>query len=107
MNPVRDKETSSGLRNGLCQQQRLDHIGAAEGQPGAQLACDIGMDNVGVGDEGSPVDGGQPGMLPCLAAIGRAVNAVTLHDIGAQLAFAHADIDNVGIAGRHRHRPHR
>jgi hypothetical protein len=36
-------------------------------------------------------------VLPCLAGVGRFVNAVALHDIAAQLRLPHADIDDVGI----------
>ena len=55
-------------------------------------------DRVGVGETEVP---------PALPGIVRAVDAVALENVGAQLHLAHADVDDVGVGRRHRDRADR
>src|SRR5205807_1606641 len=49
----------------------------------------------------------QPEMVPGLAAVGRFVNAVAGGEIGSLQTLATADVDDVGVGGRHGQRAHR
>ncbi len=49
---------------------------------------------------------GKSHVLPRLAGVGGFVYAVALHNVAAQLGFAHADVDHVGVGFRHRHGAH-
>src|SRR6516165_6512266 len=46
-------------------------------------------------------------MPPRLTAISGFVNAISLNDVAAQLRFAHADVDNIGVGWRDRYRADR
>src|ERR1035437_3231469 len=69
------------------------------------------VDHVGVGgmhaDARDGLRVGEAHVLPRLAGVGGFVHAVALHDVAAQLGFAHADVDHVGVRFRHRHGAHR
>ena len=49
----------------------------------------------------------QPAVLPRRGAIGRLVDAITLHDVAAQLHFTHADVNDIGIRLAHADRADR
>src|SRR5437763_12249824 len=49
----------------------------------------------------------QTHFVPGLTRVGRLVDTVALHDIAAQLCFASADVDDVGVRLRDRNRSNR
>ena len=58
-------------------------------------------------DPSDRVGVGQAEVPPALPGIVRAVDAVALEDVGAQLHLAHADVDDVGVGRRDRDRADR
>ena len=50
---------------------------------------------------------GQTDISPRSSGIARAIDAIALHDIGAQLSLAHADVHDVRIGWRDRDRTDR
>ena len=59
------------------------------------------IDDVGVGrmdaDAGDGLGIVEAEVLPFLTAIDGPIDSVTLHDVAAELSFAHADVDDVGV----------
>ena len=58
-------------------------------------------------DASDRVGVGEAEVAPGLPGIVRAVDAVALEDVGAELHLAHADVDDVRVGGGHRDRPDR
>ena len=69
------------------------------------------VNDVGIGGmDAQARDGqgvGQSDVFPVLPRVARFVDTVALHDVAAQLRLTHADVDDVGIGGRHRDRADR
>ena len=94
---------------------RLASVGGPEdaalgvGSEGVAEGGDVGAVGVRRMDADAPdrVRVGEAEVPPGRPGIVRAVDAVALKDVGAQLHLAHADVDDVRIRRRHRHRADR